>query len=150
MAAYIIKYAKEPSEKIAYRILWPYLATVEHIHAKSQGGVNNMSNYAIATARENSDRLDIELSEQILRRPNTAKNSQKQINRLIVYAQMGIFAKEGISTDYIKQLKETMALESEGEILLDISKLDEGGFCIAKSATQPLNLDKENLRILKS
>ena len=149
VAAYILKFAKESSDKIAYRLLWPYLATIEHIHVKSEGGANDMSNYGIATARENSDRSNLTFAEQLERRPKTPKASQKYVNRLIAYAQMGIFAKERISIDYIYEFKDAIAYESEGEIVLDVSKLKNGGFCYAKPAL-PLNLNKKELRIFKS
>ena len=35
ISAYIMKYATETSEKIIYRMLWPSLASVEHIFPKS-------------------------------------------------------------------------------------------------------------------
>ena len=149
VAAYILKFAKESSDKIAYRLLWPYLATIEHIHVKSEGGANDMSNYGVATARENSDRSNLTFAEQLERRPRTPEYSQKYVNRLIAYAQMGIFAKERISTDYIEEFKDAIAYESEGEIVLDVSKLKNGGFCYAKPAL-PLNLNKKELRIFKS
>lgn len=149
VAAYILKFAKESSDKIAYRLLWPYLATVEHIHVKSEGGANDMSNYGIATARENSDRSNLTFAEQLERCPRTPEYSQKYVNRLIAYAQMGIFANERISTDYIYEFKDAIAYESEGTIVLDISKLKNGGFCYAKPAP-PLNLNEKELRILKS
>ena len=62
---------------------------------------------------------------------------------------MGIFAKERISTDYIEEFKDAIAYESEGAIVLDVSKLKNGGFCYAKPAL-PLNLNKKELRIFKS
>ena len=54
-AAYIMKFAKEPSDKIIYRILWPSFATVEHIFPRACGGIDDMSNYGGACVLANSD-----------------------------------------------------------------------------------------------
>lgn len=126
-AAYITKFAKEPSDKTVYCLFWPSIASIEHILPKANGGKNEMANYGGACARENSDRHNLPFTEQLMRRPNTAKYCQKYIDRLIKYAKMGIFEKEGIDVKYIEDFKETIATQSEGAIVLDTSKLYKGG-----------------------
>ena len=126
-AAYITKFSKESCEKIFYRLLWPSLATVEHILPKSCSGADCMANYAGACARENSDRSSISFVEQLKRKPDTAKYCQKYLNRLIKYVKRGIFEKENISIKYIENFKNTIETESQGQIVLDISALYKEG-----------------------
>ena len=82
-SAYMVKISGESSDKIASRILWPYLASVEHIFPKSKGGADVMANFAGATTRENSIRKSIEFTEQMKLRPNTPYYCQKYVNKLI-------------------------------------------------------------------
>ena len=123
VAAYITKFSKEPSDKIMYRILWPSMASVEHIFPKSCGGIDDMSNYGGACTRENSDRKSIDFVEQIRRKPETKINCQKYVNRLIELAKKGVFAENNINTKYIEEFKNTIFEESQGQIDLDISSL---------------------------
>lgn len=127
IAAYITKYAKEPSEKTIFCLIWPSIASIEHIQPKSCGGKNELANYAAACASENSDRSNAPFAEWIKKYPNINKNCQKFIDRLIKYARMGIFEKEGIDINYIEKVKETLATQSEGKIIVDTSKLYKGG-----------------------
>ena len=123
--AFIAKYSKESPEKIIYRLLWPSIATVEHLQPKSTGGLDEMANYAGACAQANSDRQSIPFAEWITRYPDTAKHCQKYIDRLIDYANRGILASERINPKYIKEFKDAIAYQSKGEIVLDISKLNK-------------------------
>lgn len=155
VAAYITKFSKEPSEKIGYRLLWPWFGTVEHLNPKFNGGEDCMANYGVATARENSDRSSVPFTEQIERRPNTEKYSQKYVDRLISYAELGILEEEGVKTKCIEDFKNAVASLSEGQIVLDVSKLNIGRFCKAKPAykipdgSSVLYFDKHKFRVLK-
>ena len=122
-SAYILKFASQSSEKIVYRILWPFLASVEHLYPQSRGGINAMSNFAGATARENSERANIDFVHQMKRRPNTKLFCQKYIDRLIEYFKTGIFNKENISPKYILDFKNTIKAQSKGAIVLDTRDL---------------------------
>ncbi len=126
-AAYITKYSKESSDKIIYRLLWPSIASIEHLHPKSCGGKNTLKNFGGACARINSDRSNTPFAEWIKKYPDTAKNCQKYVNRLIKYAKAGIFEKEDIDIKYIEEFKETIETLSEGTIVVDTSKLYKGG-----------------------
>ena len=140
-AAYITKFSKEPPEKIFYRLLWPSLATVEHILPRSCHGKNEMSNYGGACARENSDRHNLPFMEQLRRRPQTAENCQKYIDRLIQYANEGVFKNENIDISYIEDFKNTIAEQSQGTIILDTSKLNpKGRLSTAKPASKQKKL----------
>lgn len=123
VAAYIAKLSNETPERVISHLLWPSMASVEHLLPRSCNGQNVMSNYAGACASENSERQSIPFMEQLKRRPDTPKYCQKYINKLIKYAKMGIFEKEGIDIRYIEDFKNTIATLSEGNIILDTSKL---------------------------
>lgn len=124
-AAYIMKFAKEPSDKIIYRILWPSFATVEHIFPRACGGIDDMSNYGGACALANSDLGCDLLYDKVKRAPKTPIYCQKQVDRLIELAKQGVFEKHYIDTKYIEEYKNTVYEESQGLINLDISKLYE-------------------------
>ena len=124
-AAYIMKFAKEPSEKIIYRILWPSFATVEHLFPRSRGGIDDMSNYGGACAVANSDLGCELLDEKVKKAPKTPFYCQKYVDRLIELAKQGVFEKHYIDTKYIEEFKNTVYEESKGLINLDISKLYE-------------------------
>jgi len=124
-AAYIMKFATEPSEKIAYRILWPSMASVEHIHPKSCGGPDLMANFGGACTRENSDRKSIDFVEQMRLRPKTPYYCQMYVDRLIELAKKGVFENNNIDIKYIEDFADTINKESRGRIVLDLSKLYE-------------------------
>ena len=121
-SAYIVKISGESSDKIASRILWPYLASVEHIFPKSEGGADVMANFAGATTRENSIRKSIDFTEQMKLRPNTPYYCQKYVNKLIDLYHQGVFDKYRINPKYIEEFKDTIYKVSKGQIDLDISK----------------------------
>ena len=125
VSAYVMKYANEPSEKIIYRLLWPSMASIEHIYPRSCGGVDDISNFGGACTRENSDRKSIDFTEQIKLKPETKYNCQKYVDRLIELAKEGIFDEYNIDIKYIEEFKNTVYEESQGVICLDISKLYE-------------------------
>lgn len=124
-SAYIIKFATESSEKIAYRLLWPFMASVEHLFPKSCGGEDKMSNFGGATTRENTERQNIDFVQQIKRKPNTKIFCQKYIDRLVEHLRNGVFQKNNIKHNYIEEFKQTIQKISRGAIVLDISKYKE-------------------------
>lgn len=124
-SAYIMKHRNDPSEKIIYKMLWPYLASVEHIHPHSCGGPDAMSNFGGACTRVNSDRSNLEFTEYMKINPHIQKNCQKYVDRLIELAKAGVFEKNYIDTKYIEEFKMAIYEESKGAINLDISKLYE-------------------------
>ena len=126
-AAYITKYSKESSDKILYRLLWPSMATIEHLLPKSCGGKNELANYGGACARLNSDRSSRDFKEWITKHPEALVYCQKYVDRLIKYARAGIFEKEQIDIQYIEDFKKTIDTLSDGAIVLDTSKLYKGG-----------------------
>ena len=121
--AYIVKYKDSTPDKIAYRLMRPTYASVEHLHPKSMGGADDMKNFAGATVEENSGRGNIEMTEQILRRPLTPEFCQKYVDKLISLDRRGVFDKLEIDDSYIKDFARKMKKESEGKVILDTSSM---------------------------
>ena len=120
-----MKFSREPSWKIAYRLIWPNMASVEHILPQSKGGVDEMYNFGGAGTRVNAERSNIDFTEQIERMPETEKNSQKYVNRLINFVKKGIFRKNNVKTNYIDDFCKTVYTQSNGAIDLDTSELQD-------------------------
>lgn len=123
LAAYIMKIATEPSEKIGYRLIWPSLASIEHLLPRSCGGEDVMANFGGATTRENSARKSIEFTEQLKRRPNTPKYCQWYVDRLIELYKDGTFDKLNVNPRYITDFAKTIFIQSGRKIKLDVSKM---------------------------
>ena len=122
-SAYFLKLSCEPPEKIGSRIMWPSLASVEHIVPRSCGGPDEMANFGGARTVENSDRKSIDFMEQLKRRPDTPKYCQMYVDRLIDLYHQGIFAKHRINPKYIEDFKNTIYKVSKETIELDISRM---------------------------
>ncbi len=122
-SAYFLKLSCEPSEKIGSRLMWPSLASVEHIVPRSCGGADEMANFGGARTVENSDRKSIDFMEQLKRRPNTPKYCQMYVDRLIDLYHEGVFAKHRVNPKYIEDFKNTIFKVSQGTIDLDISRM---------------------------
>lgn len=136
LSAYILKITHEPSEKICARLLWPSLASVEHLLPRSCGGADIMANFAGATTRENSMRKSIEFTEQLKLRPQTPKYCQQYVDRLIELYKQGVFDKNKINPKYIIDFKNTIYNLSNKTVDLDISELYK-----SSKFKQTLNLD---------
>ena len=122
-SAYVMKLLTEPSEKIGHRLVWPSLASVEHIYPRSCGGLDLMENFGGATTRANSARKSIEFTQQMKEVPTTAQCCQMYVDRLIELYKEGIFYKIGLSPRYITDFKNTIYEQSKHRIVLDTSKL---------------------------
>lgn len=138
LSAYILKSTGESSNKIAYRLLWPSTASVEHILPKSCGGPDSMKNFGGACNRENSERGNRDFVTQIKRMPKTPENCQKFVDRLIELANNGVFDRNNIDKKYIYDFKRTIQLQSQGKIVLDITALKP-------DKPKPISLSKETL-----
>lgn len=127
-SAYVLKITAEPADKIGHRLLWPSLASVEHLHPKSEGGLDMLSNYGGARTVINSQRKSIPLKEWIEFYPETRKNCQKYLDRLIELYSQGLFQKLNIDPKYIYDFTNTIEKESEGTLKLSLKKLHEAKF----------------------
>ena len=123
LSAYILKIATEQPDKIGFRLIWPSLASIEHLLPRSCGGKDIMANFGVATTRENSDRKSIDFTEQLERRPETPKNCQKYVDRLIELYHAGVFEQVGLQPQYIRDFATTIANQSQGIIKLDTSAM---------------------------
>jgi len=121
LSAYILKISTEPSDKIGFRLIWPSLASIEHLLPRSCGGKDVMSNFGVATTRENSERKSIDFTEQLERRPQTPQNCQKYVNRLIELYHDGTFELLGINPKYITDFANTIYNQSNKTLKLDTS-----------------------------
>ncbi len=123
--AYIMKFSREPSWKIGYRLLWPNLASVEHILPQSKGGADEMYNFGGAGTRVNAERGNIDFTEQLIRVPETHENSQKYVDGLINQVKRGIFRKNNVSTSYVDEFCKTIQEQSCGQVNLNTAELQE-------------------------
>lgn len=122
-SAYILKVSSESVDKIGHRLIWPSLASVEHILPRSEGGLDLMANFGGATTRENSTRKSIDFVTQLKLRPQTPEFCQKYVDRLIELYHKGIFARHNISPKYILDFKNTIYTQSKHRVNLDVSGL---------------------------
>ena len=122
-SAYVMKLLNEPIEKIGHRLVWPSLASVEHIKPRSCGGLDLMENFGGATTQANSDRKNIEFTLQMQKVPTTAECCQMYVDRLIELYKEGVFYKIGLSPRYINDFKNTIYEQSKHRLILDTSKL---------------------------
>lgn len=64
--AFVVKYAKNPHEAIARRLISSSVATIEHIKTQKRGGDDCMSNILLVSSRFNNDRDTMPLDEFIM------------------------------------------------------------------------------------
>lgn len=127
-SSYIIKFASKTPDKFVYNLIWPIIATIEHIHPKSRGGaIDDIANFGGAAAKPNSDRHSTDFIEQIKRKPLTSQNSQKYLDWLIDLAHNGILEKEGVDVSCVEMFKKQVEEQAQGLIKLDTSRLYENG-----------------------
>ncbi len=127
-SSYIIKFASKTPDKFVYNLIWPIIATIEHIHPKSCGGaIDEIANFGCAAAKPNSDRHSIDFIEQLKREPDTSVNSQKYLDWLIDRAFDGTLDKETIDVSCIELFKNQVETQSQGLITLDSSRLYKNG-----------------------
>lgn len=125
LSAYVLKTAAEPPDKIGHRLLWPSLASVEHIFPKSCGGADALSNFGGATTRTNSNRKNIDFLTQLKLHPEARENCQKYLDRLIDLYHEGVFASHNISPKYITDFQKTIYEQSKHTLNLDLSRLNK-------------------------
>ena len=125
VSAFIVKAANSSSEKIAYDLLQGSTGSIEHLVPFANKGKDIIENYGITTAYYNSERGNRSMEQQLLRHPETYRNCQKQVNRLIELCNNGTFAKVGLNKWYIINFaKKMFKLSSpDNPLVLDLSKL---------------------------
>ena len=125
VSAFIVKAANSSSEKIAYDLLQGSTGSIEHLVPFANKGKDIIENYGITTAYYNSERGNRSMEQQLLRHPETYRNCQKQVNRLIELCNNGTFAKVGLNKWYIINFAKKMFKLSppDNPLVLDLSKL---------------------------
>ena len=125
VSAFIVKAANSSSEKIAYDLLQGSTGSIEHLVPFANKGKDIIENYGITTAYYNSERGNRSMEQQLLHHPETYRNCQKQVNRLIELCNNGTFAKVGLNKWYIINFaKKMFKLSSpDNPLILDLSKL---------------------------
>ena len=108
------------------------MASIDHLVAKKNGGVSKLSNYGLSGSEINRQKTNIYFDEWVRKHPETRKNCQKQVDRLIELYKQGVFEKvrrktKKIDKSYIEDFAKTIYIISpaENRIKLDISKLYE-------------------------
>ena len=122
ISAYIMKISNESSDKICFRLLWPSVASIEHILPRSEGGENVLENYGLACTRINSQRKSQDLKTWLEQHPEAKENCQKYVDRLIELHAQGKFP-SNLSPRYILDFANTIYEVSEHTLKLDTSKL---------------------------
>lgn len=122
--AFIVKYANRTHLEIAKRFLRPSVATIEHVKPNSRKGDNAMGNFILASGGANCLRSNMPLYKFVKMFPNIPKYCQNYINQIMEYISKGWL--KGNET-YPYKIRSTLATESKGTILLDLSnyKYDE-------------------------
>lgn len=117
--AFVVKYASRSHQEIAKRILRASVGTIEHIKPDSLGGENKLSNFMLASSSANSYRSNMPLVKFIEMHPEIPQNCQKYIDCVISAINKGKFRGSEL---YPYELKRTLTKESQGKIVLDLSK----------------------------
>lgn len=98
--------------------------TNEHVkphHRKGDNGDSNYSNYISLCGKCNSERKREEYGTFVDKHPEMIENTQKQIDEVCDYINRGIFTEHDT---WPKDIKEPLALESEGKIVINYGKLN--------------------------
>lgn len=104
LSAFIVKEADRSAAQIGYDLLADSVGSADHLITAKAGGANDTYNYILASRRYNSERAHSKLETVIEKNPEIRTYSQKQIDRLIELANVGVFKICGLSTSYIKTI----------------------------------------------
>ena len=124
LAAFIVKLRNESSERVAYKILDPSMASVEHILPASCGGPDEMKNFGCASRKMNTERGNMNFEKWLKRYPNIGKYCQRQVDKYIELANSGIFGGDSKKLQIIEDFKQSIKTQSNDKIILDTSRLN--------------------------
>lgn len=117
--AFIVKYANRSQHEAAERIFLASTATIEHVTPASEGGLNTMGNFMLASANGNRYRENMPLYKYINRFPKIPQYCQTYINEIIDAIHNG---KLNGNETYPYLIKKKLADESCGKLMLSLSK----------------------------
>ena len=134
VSAFIVKFSDQSNNKIGTNLLVSGLCSIDHLVAKKNGGANRLSNYGLSGQEINRQKTNIYFDDWVRNHPETRKNCQKYVDRLIELYKQGLFEKvskgqknKKIDKSYIEDFAKTIydISPEENRINLDISKLYE-------------------------
>lgn len=127
ISAFIVKAVNSSSEKIGYDMIYGSMGSVEHLTPAKKGGEDALCNYGLASVFHNSERAQRPFKVQLKKYPETYRNSQKYVDRLIELYNDGTFKKLGLSRAYILSFASKIYKMSpeENRLVIDISKLKQ-------------------------
>ena len=143
--AFVVKYAKEPHEAIAKRLLSTSVATIEHIKPQARGGEDKLGNFLLVSSEFNNERDTMPLQEFMMLHSDIdiKGNIQKYINDVIKEINKG---KSGLANRswYPEAIQDAIKTETGGEFVPTIDSLN-----LSKSQRRNNNLsDKLSTRYI--
>lgn len=117
--AFVVKYSKRNQTEITRRLFIASTGSIEHIIPYSEGGANSMGNFLLTCASGNRYRENMNLVNYIKRFPKIPQYCQKYIDDIIEVIHSG--GLKGNET-YPYRIKERLAEESQGKIMISLSK----------------------------
>ncbi len=119
--AFIIQYKQKKSEYLERRLVLPSVSSFDHIIPVNRGGEEFPENAIIVSNERNSDKTNIPFADWIQDKKEKVEQSmQKQVDFIIKESNRG---KIKDMAWYVVALKNTISKLSNGEIQLNISKL---------------------------
>lgn len=120
ISAFIVKYAEERNSKIGSALLLGGTCSVDHILAKKNGGPSKLLNYGLSSVAVNAKKTNIYFDKWLEMHPETRRNCQKYVDRMIELYKQGIFAKVSKSGHKTKRLDKTY-IENFAQTIYDVS-----------------------------
>ncbi len=118
--AFIVKYHRRSLDEISQRLLDASLASTEHIMPRSDGGVNDPSNYLVQCKYCNNERSSMSYKDWLKRHPEMRSNLQVYIDKII-----SLIVEERIKNHdfYPLVIKSTLLKESDGLLDVRVSRI---------------------------
>ncbi len=118
--AFIVKYHRRSIDEIAQRLLDASLASTEHIMPRSDGGVNDPSNYLVQCKYCNNERSSMSYKDWLKRHPEMRSNLQTYMDKVISYI---VEDKIHNHDFYPLVVKSTLLKESDGLLDVRVSRI---------------------------
>ena len=143
--AFVVKYSRRTQTESARRIFIASTETIEHVTPNSEGGMNEIGNFMLTTANGNRYRENMPLYKYVHRFPKIPKYTQQYIDEVIDGIHQGRMC--GHET-YPYQIKQRLMDESDGKIMISLSKYDyteQGAKLAEESFRNRTEVDWRNL-----
>lgn len=134
VSAFIVKFSDQSNNKIGSNLLLSGMCSIDHLIAKKNGGPSKLLNYGLSGQEINRQKTNIYFDEWVRKHPETRKNCQKYVDRMIELYKQGFFEKvskkqknKRLDKSYIENFAKTIydISPEENRIKLDLSKLYE-------------------------